>query len=207
MHEKMYYAESSLVVSKRFSESVPSTIRVQRSSCRELCTKGMFVSQGKEGKMSKTVVGFMFDELKQVVVLIEKKRPEWQKGLLNGIGGHIESVAGGSFLLYKYSRTENPKEAMTREFEEETGILYTDWDCYAVGFSDDSQQTVSFFRAFTNKVHAVKSKTDEIVWKVTIKTFAEQNCVANLHWLIPLAFDIENVQPTVFTFRNPYQGD
>ncbi len=35
------------------------------------------------------VVGFMFTEDEKQVVLIEKKRPEWQAGKLNGVGGKI----------------------------------------------------------------------------------------------------------------------
>lgn len=53
------------------------------------------------------VLGFMFDPTLRKVLLVWKDRPTWQKGRLNGIGGHIE--AG-----------ETPHEAMVREFEEET---------------------------------------------------------------------------------------
>ena len=42
------------------------------------------------------------------VLLIEKTRPNWQKGKLNGIGGHIEPG-------------ETPQQAAKREFDEETG--------------------------------------------------------------------------------------
>lgn len=42
------------------------------------------------------------------VALVEKNRPEWQKGRMNGIGGHIEEG-------------EAPWDAMVREFWEETG--------------------------------------------------------------------------------------
>ena len=54
-------------------------------------------------------LGFMFDPAYERVLLMVKKRPAWQEGLLNGIGGKIES--GESCL-----------EAMNREFFEETGL-------------------------------------------------------------------------------------
>ena len=40
--------------------------------------------------MTEYVCGFAFDNTKQYVTLIEKKRPNWQAGYLNGVGGHIE---------------------------------------------------------------------------------------------------------------------
>ena len=55
------------------------------------------------------VVGFAFIGFKPLVVLIQKRKPEWQAGQLNGTGGHMKEG-------------ETPKEAMAREFEEETGI-------------------------------------------------------------------------------------
>jgi len=59
--------------------------------------------------MKHYVVGFVFDEKMERVVLITKNRPAWQAGLLNGVGGHIEVG-------------ETPFVAMAREFEEETGV-------------------------------------------------------------------------------------
>lgn len=65
--------------------------------------------------MTEYSTGFMFDGTR--VALILKKRPNWQQGRMNGVGGHIE--AG-----------ETPAEAMAREFEEETGFktLPEDWN-------------------------------------------------------------------------------
>src|SRR4051812_3192633 len=54
------------------------------------------------------VCGFAFDLLGRLV-LIRKKRPEWQAGRLNGVGGHQEPG-------------ETPEVAMAREFYEETGV-------------------------------------------------------------------------------------
>jgi 8-oxo-dGTP diphosphatase len=54
------------------------------------------------------VLGFCFDFGYHNVLLIEKSRPTWQAGKLNGIGGKIEEG-------------ESPRVAMAREFQEETG--------------------------------------------------------------------------------------
>jgi hypothetical protein len=61
-----------------------------------------------EAKYCRYVLGFCFDDDCEKVLLIEKRRPAWQAGRLNGIGGKIE--AG-----------ETPAQAMVREFAEETG--------------------------------------------------------------------------------------
>lgn len=58
--------------------------------------------------MKHMVVGFAICTDPRNVVLIRKKRPEWQNGLLNGVGGVID-------------QEEDPKHAMWREFWEETG--------------------------------------------------------------------------------------
>lgn len=56
------------------------------------------------------VVGFMFNEANDRILLIFKNRPVWMAGKLNGIGGKIEPG-------------ETAHEAMEREFREETGFV------------------------------------------------------------------------------------
>lgn len=69
--------------------------------------------------MKKYVLGFRYNH--EGVILIKKSKPDWQRGLWNGIGGSIE-------------RGEAPFPAMCREFYEETGIVtgHEDWDCVMV---------------------------------------------------------------------------
>lgn len=55
------------------------------------------------------VLGFLFNNSHRKVCLIRKKRPDWQKDKLNGIGGKLEPW-------------ELPSEAMSREFKEETSV-------------------------------------------------------------------------------------
>ena len=49
--------------------------------------------------MQKYSLGFVFDLPVEKVLLIEKQRPEWQKGKLNGIGGKIEYALEGSIFV------------------------------------------------------------------------------------------------------------
>lgn len=54
-------------------------------------------------------LGFAFSPDHSRVLLIKKTRPEWQAGLLNGVGGKVE-------------QDESTHDAMVREFKEETNI-------------------------------------------------------------------------------------
>lgn len=63
------------------------------------------------------VLGFAFTPDFEKVALIRKNKPDWQAGLLNGIGGKVEVG-------------ECPAVAMDREFLEETGVRFMggpDW--------------------------------------------------------------------------------
>src|SRR6266853_1956139 len=92
------------------------------------------------------VCGFMMTWDLQQFLLIRKTHPDWQKGKLNGIGGKIDctkivmikawyDLIIGDIIDYYFvvqkkippdcflvHRMENPKEAMIREFHEETGM-------------------------------------------------------------------------------------
>jgi 8-oxo-dGTP diphosphatase len=124
------------------------------------------------------VLGFLFDEWNSVA-LIEKNRPDWQAGKINGIGGKIEDG-------------EDPIEAMAREFKEEAGLYVSNWENFALLESPRSK--IYVFRAWTDSdiLHSVKSMEDEQV--VVHNTYAQlvpKNAVPNLHWLLPLAINRE----------------
>ena len=124
--------------------------------------------------MQEYVCGFLFSPDRSRVVLIRKRRPAWQAGRLNGVGGKVEP--GENFL-----------RAMTREFQEEAGMTINDWHPVLTLTGPDWRG--HFFRAFGN-VDAVRALTDEAL---EIHRVAELpgDTIANLHWMIPLMLDQE----------------
>lgn len=122
------------------------------------------------------VVGFLFDSRGTEVALIRKNRPEWQKGLWNGIGGHIENG-------------ESTLKAMEREFWEETGVLIENWThkiiVHCRGY------ILYMFYAFSEDIHKVASLTDEIVAVHSISM--DIPVIGNLRWIIPYMLDLHVV--------------
>ena len=149
------------------------------------------------------VVGFMFSMDNTKVALIRKKRPAWQAGLLNGIGGHVEA-------------SESYAHAMVREFKEETGGDSTvgGWERYAqlTGHSRGGR-----FGSGESRFHidvlcsqgdlsGLKSKTDEeiVIVDVAVIHPLRRDMVDNTPWLVGLAIDcLEDGRPdlTVATYK------
>jgi 8-oxo-dGTP diphosphatase len=135
-----------------------------------------------EGK-SLYCVGFMFSLGMKAVVLIRKKRPDWQRGLLNGVGGKLQ---GG----------EAPLEGMRREFREETGVEWDDWSPLAR--LDFPEATVWFFWAASDSAFmACKTQTDEEVeFHFTDELWqrgsfgSDLGIVPNALWLVPMAMTL-----------------
>lgn len=138
-------------------------------------------------------VGFLFSPDKTMVVLIKKNRPEWEKGLLNGVGGHIEE-------------NETPVEAMTREFREETGVMIPCEEWKLLTTLEGKRSTkeeieefkVWFFYAISNQFYKVKTVTDEKVIMLQLDDLYWKPTVYNLKWLIPLALDSLIQKPIEF---------
>lgn len=126
------------------------------------------------------------------VLLVEKQKPDWQKGRFNGVGGKIEPG-------------ETPVEAMAREFREEVSspwcplekydhpVPFSGWDCFLTMTGSDRR--VYFYRA-----------SDPIAFHVGPPRPAEQVdwfpvddlprlVLPNLRWLIPLALDSDVAFP------------
>lgn len=123
------------------------------------------------------VVGFAFDLRMSKVALIRKNRPEWQAGLLNGIGGKIERVKGGGRIA------EEPIDAMRREFKEETGFPMFNWNDVGIVYGENWKMHV--FYACTPDIGALRSPTDEVV-EIHDTENLPSGTVPNLSWLIPL---------------------
>lgn len=122
----------------------------------------------------KYVAGFLFTTDKSQVWLIEKTKPAWQAGKLNGIGGKVKP-------------SEEPLDAMIREFQEEAGLLIKDWEptilLSGLGWE------VQFFRAFSDEV--LRSQEEERVSIHYITKIPKLNTINNLKWLIPIQLDFD----------------
>lgn len=122
------------------------------------------------------VVGFVFSPDRRKVLLIRKKRPNWQKGKLNGIGGHI-------------IEDEKPVEAMCRTAKKEADIDLPEeyWKRFA--FINSTEFDLHCFRTFTNQIDLAETKTDEHLVKLTLDILNPEELIYNVNWLIPLALD------------------
>ncbi|MBN9214705.1 MAG: NUDIX domain-containing protein [Microbacterium sp.] len=116
------------------------------------------------------VAGFLIDPTARTVALVRKRKPEWQRGKLNGIGGKVELG-------------ETPHEAMQREFWEEAGLNIRSWDHFAT--VEGAWGQVHFFRAFNEATPRTMESEPIEVHRLDAVPYSE--CIPNLSWLIPLA--------------------
>lgn len=123
--------------------------------------------------MNKYVVGFLFDSDNNAVCLIKKNRPLWQKGRLNGVGGHIEDG-------------ESPKVAMTREFGEEAGERNIDWRQFLLVTGSGYELYCFTAKSDGKSLKNIHSVTDEIIGWYPIDSLPD-NILPNMKWIIPMA--------------------
>lgn len=128
--------------------------------------------------ITKYVLGFAFSEDKKTVALIRKNRPEWQAGLLNGIGGHIESSDVSSL------------NAMVREFKEETGVTTFASQWSRIGEIIGYNWHVDVFKMFCDNTENLSQQTDEeVAWYEVESVLGTDELIPNLNYLIPMALD------------------
>ena len=122
------------------------------------------------------VCGFAFDAVDHPfnrVLLIHKKRPDFQAGLLNGIGGKIKPG-------------ESAAQAMIREFEQETGMMLENW-IYFCKLRVIDEWTVHFFFTQAN-INAAATKTDEEIEACYVTSILNRwDMMPDLRWLVPMA--------------------
>lgn len=131
---------------------------------------------------NKMVVGFMFAGGASSVLLVCKLRPDWQRGLWNGVGGVME-------------RDETPVQAMMREFQEETNYETTaeDWRHFATEVGPFG--SYAYFFSSTLKSHHRSSwpshndAGEKLMWRGVNDVVCSSMVLGNLHWLVPLALD------------------
>ena len=125
--------------------------------------------------MKKYTIGALFTPDLEQILLIQKNRPDWQKGRLNLPGGHIEDY-------------EMPSTCVSREFEEETGLIIPAFRWTSIGrIQNDGNYYVEFLTAiYKGETKDIIQHTDEqILWSFTNNIPA--HAISNLHWLIPFA--------------------
>lgn len=131
--------------------------------------------------MTRYVLGFAFNAARTKVLLISKKRPDWQAGKLNGIGGHIEDG-------------ESAFRAMCREALEEAGLTRARWNFVATmrRVQVEPAFEVLVFRAFLGKRFRsrAETKTDEPVGWYRVDRLPG-SILPNLKWLIPMLLERE----------------
>lgn len=127
--------------------------------------------------MKHYVLGFAFDKDRRLA-LIRKKRPDWQAGRWNGIGGHVE-------------QDESCREAMAREFVEETGILIEapHWRKVAImsgRVNTEDEWSCHVYTVQDKSVSDACTQTDEDVRLVSCVSFKRiaHECIENLPALI-----------------------
>jgi len=129
------------------------------------------------------VLGFMFDHSYDYVMLVKKKKPAWQAGRWNGVGGSIEEG-------------EMPDEAMRREFMEEIGV-----PCYRIRETVKMLGPFGFLHIFRgsysgNELAMQDNNCGEEEWKAWPTFDLPENVISNLRWLIPIQLS-ELVWPLV----------
>lgn len=122
------------------------------------------------------VVGFAFSEDRKRVLLIEKTKPAWMRGLLNGIGGKIE-------------KNETAVVAMHREAIEEAKLDLQWRPVFLLQAANahygmpDAQ--IYVFSAFADIDQAV-TMTEERLHILLVEDLNPAELVTNLQWIVPL---------------------
>lgn len=132
------------------------------------------------------VLGFVFNSNLNSVLLVEKKRPDWQAGYFNGIGGKIED-------------DETPLQAMQREGREETGHGGLGFE-HVLTFVCPGG-TVFVFKGNSGvKDIPFKQMEDEELRVYSLVNLVKIKIMANPRWMIPVC--LSNLQFPIILQQN-----
>jgi len=141
------------------------------------------------------VLGFVFDEKMENVIMMKKNRPEWQAGMLNGVGGKVED-------------NETWIEAMSREYEEEAGIyIHSSFWKHILTLRFDNATIRVYATSNSSFYENSHTITDEEIIKIPVR-FIDRRCtvvldnpdssvksckiykvIKNIQYLIPLCIE------------------
>jgi len=151
--------------------------------------------------MKHYVLGFVFNRYRDKVLLIEKKRPAWQAGHWNGIGGKIEDV-----VPRRYGRTfETPGEAMVRECLEETKLCELGIGAcfeHAITMLCDGG-TVFIYRVFCNEEDIPFMQVEDEVLKAWSVSELPEKMMVNCKWMIEICL-ANHIKYPVIVQQNGY---
>jgi len=134
--------------------------------------------------MKRMVLGFIFNLKGDKVLLIKKTHPEWQKGKLNGIGGH---------LTESEINNNDYQEAFVREAREECGLSIQKEEAKHVGrlWGVTEQWNVPVYAykmKSDDELSYIESMTDEEVDWYPVFQLDPQKVIVNLTILVPFAW-------------------
>lgn len=141
------------------------------------------------------VLGFIFTPDFEKILLIRKNKPEFQKGLLNGIGGKLEEH-------------ETPYDAMIRETKEETALEISHYHWKYQGNMHGKDWEVAMYSSVIHEeqIPMAESLTDEPVgWYNTqdIIYGSEYKTLKNLPFLIQMCicrYRDKSLQPVILDY-------
>lgn len=131
------------------------------------------------------VVGFVFDHAREHVMLVRKRRPIFQVGLLNGVGGKVESY-------------ETSHAAMVRECAEESGLQISDWLHVASVCSQTYQIDVW---ATVCDLSGAKTLTDEQIEIHSVHDVFKLPSLRNLPMLLAIARDMSDSHKPIWIYE------
>lgn len=136
-------------------------------------------------------LAFIFNAELSKVLLLRKTRPEWQAGLLNGIGGKCEP-------------NEPPLKCIQREVFEECGLENIYFE--KVGYISGGEYVVYVYTASISSIdfETAVSKTDEIVAAYDVNDLHNQELLPSVKYLIPMAMQ-PYIDPNFMSFTTNYE--
>jgi 8-oxo-dGTP pyrophosphatase MutT (NUDIX family) len=135
--------------------------------------------------MQQYVVGFIFDDTREHVVLVHKRRPTFQAGLWNGVGGKLEPH-------------ETSLAAIQRECAEECDLHISDWQLCAHVCGRDYQ--IDFWSA-TCDLSGAKSLTDEPVQVLHVDAVRQLPTLDNFLMLFWICRDSSNSHKPIWIYQ------
>lgn len=125
--------------------------------------------------MKQYVLGLAFSRKGDKIVFVEKQKPEWQKGMYNGVGGKIEA------------EDASPIDAMVREFQEETGTIteQTMWKHFST--MEGTGFVVFCFVMFSNVIYQCETMEEEKIEMFDVDKIPLDKVINNIPALIELA--------------------